>query len=344
MRAMPELAIDPMVAAAWSVLQADGVTPSAELSRTDETATVRYGPDRHALRLDASTAAIGHLARRTLAADVDLSAHDELRVWLHSSRPAAGTPERPFLLELRLGSTALPPDAAGNLWHRYLSAPEAGAWELTRMTLADLAPAVRGAVRTVQLRCLTGLAFRCVLDDLLAVRDRMLEDAERGLFDRLHLGTAISGTPVPAFVYAAGATPPAAPYLRITALAVDASDGRTGSTGTRMDHSSAGSALRPPSFAYDLRYLIDAVADSRADEAALLEFVLERLPPRGELIVNGVALPVEQTAVRAEDLPGGHRTDRVAIAYRVLARKESGAPAVVKPVSTLHVATETQVA
>jgi hypothetical protein len=342
---MPELAIEPMNnAAAWVALAADGITPSVEISMSDERAHVRYGPDGRSGLVTAGPAATGHLLRRTLSAPVDLSPFTELRLWIRASRQAQGSALHPFFLELRVGSATLPPDAPGNAWHRYLPVAQPATWELHRLSISDLAPAVRSAARTLQLRCLAA-PFTCYLDDVAAVREEMVGDVESALVARLHQQISLKGSPVPALVRSPDVAPPSTPCFRFTRLSIEHADQRTQSGGSvRSDYSSAGHAIRPPSFAYDLRYQLDVFAGTPADEARLLDFALERLPPRGELLVNGVPLALEMAALPAEDLIAGHRTDRVGLGYRVQARREIGAAQAVRPVNAVLVEADMKVA
>ncbi|WP_163993067.1 hypothetical protein [Pyxidicoccus caerfyrddinensis] len=342
---MAQRLIDAMdIAGAWSALAPDGVTPSTELSLTNETVQVRYGVDGHSGRIQASAAAADHLLRRTLGAAVDLRPYRELRLWVHANRAATGTATQPFFLELRLGSAVLPVDAPGNTWHRYLAVSQAGTWELQRLSLEDLPTAVRSAVVTLQLRCRSGVPFTCYVDDVLAVRDEMVLDAEAALLARLHNGLVLGGSPVPAVVHSPDVAAPNPPYLRITRLGIEHSNARTPSASVRSDYSSAGSALRPAGFAYDLLYRVDAFATTLEDEARLLDFALERLPPRGDLLVNGVMLPLEMTTLPARELIGGSRGERVGLLYRVLARKDAGAALLARDVSTVLVEADMKVA
>ena len=312
-------------AGAWNALAPNGATPSTEISAADETNQIRYGADAHSLRVAASGNAQDHLLRRTRAA-LDLSAFGELRLWIFSSRIADGSASQPFFLELRLGSAALALDAPGNTWHRYLPVARAGTWELLRLSLADLAPAVRSSLSALQLRCIdAALPFTCVLDDLAAVRDEMLADADAALLARLHERITINGTAVPALLYVPGVTAPSQPYIRITQHHIAFADERTSSSRARTDFSSNRFALRPPSYGYNLHYQFEAVAANRSEQAAILEFILRELTPRGELIVNNSPLPLEWMPVPPYNADGAPLTDRALLHFRVLTYQEVGA-------------------
>lgn len=325
---MPQVEVDAMnEAAPWGAFAPDGVTPSSELTVGLESDTVRFGADGRSLRVTASRAATGHLLRRTLPAPLDLRALDELRLSLWSSRLTHGTgAPQPFFLELRLGSDALGPDAPGNAWHRLLPVSSRSTWESVRLGLADLEPAVRGAVRVLQLRCVDAATpFTCFLDDLIAVREEMMGDLEAALVARLHGKLSLGGVSVPAVVHAPGAPVSLpAPYLLITQYEIAWSDARTPATRARSDFTARGSLLRPPSVGWDLHYQLQVFAPDRPSQARMLEFLLRAMGPRGELVVNGWPLPYEMVSPPAEERLGGQRTERVALHYRVSARQEVG--------------------
>lgn len=310
---------------AWIALSPDGVTPSTELSVTAESTLVRYGIDGQSLRVSGSTNAHGHLLRRTRA-PLDLTAFGELRLWLFSSRAATGSSSQPFFLELRLGSAAQSLDDPANLWHRYLPADRASTWELIRLSLSDLAPAVRGSLSALQLRCLDATTtFTCVLDDLVAVREEMLSDVEAALLARLHERISVAGAPVPAFLHVPGATMPAPPHIRITHHHIAFADERTSSSPTRTDFSANRFALRPPSYGYNLHYQLEVVSANRSQHTAILEFILRELTPRGQLLVNNSLLPLEWVPVPAYNTDGAPLSDRALLHFRVLTYQEVGA-------------------
>ncbi|MBZ4417442.1 hypothetical protein [Myxococcus sp. RHSTA-1-4] len=326
---MPQLDVDAMNdAASWRPLAPDGVTPSSELTVALESATVRFGADARSLRITTSRAATGHLLRRTLPAALDLRPFDELRLSLWSSRVTHGTGgPLPFFLELRLGSDAVGPDAPSNTWHRLLPVSTRSTWEPVRLGLSDLDPAVRSAVRVLQLRCVEASSpFTCFLDDVIAVREEMIGDVEAALAARLDGKLRLGDTAVPAVVNAPGvpvsATPP---YLLITQYEIAWSDARTPATRGRGDFSTGGSVLRPPSFGWDLHYQLQAFANDRPSQARMLEFLLRALGPHGELVVNGWPLPYALVSPPADERLGGQRTERVALHYRIAARLEVGA-------------------
>jgi hypothetical protein len=321
-------------AAVWSAISPDGVTPSGEIAMADDTSRFRYGADATSGRLTASAAALNHLLRRTLAA-IDLSASDELRFAINADRDTGESGVKPFFLEVRLASAAMSFATPANTWHRFLPVARAGAWELVRLDLTGLHPAVRAAVNGMQLRCVdASRAFTCNVDDVVAVRNEMFADVEATLQRRLHQKVVLNGSPVPAVIHVPDVSLPPRPFLRIVLRDVRFADPRTPGTSTRCDFSSDGYRLRLAGAGYDLYYQVDVWADDRPSQTRLLEFAL------GELVVNGAPLPMTMIEVRPRDLIGGARTDRVGFHYRIGARLESPAASPVKPVTMLEVMTD----
>lgn len=337
---MAQIVVDAMnTAASWSALAPDGVTASTELSMADDTTRFRYGADRTSARITGSTAARNHTLRRTLPG-VDLSAYDDLRLWIYSDRVADGSDARPFFLELRLGSAAMGLADPANRWQRYLPVSGAATWESVRLDLRDVDPSVRSAVAAVQIRCAdASSSFVCYIDDLLAVRDQMLGDVEAALVARLDRRIVSGATRIAAVVAVAGAPAAATqPFILITHYDVRFSDARTSSARVSTDFSNGGYQIRPPAYAYDLVYQIEAWADDRATQTQILEFVLSELTPRGELVVGGLPLPIDGgILLPALEVIGGHRTSRVPLFYRISARQEVGAPQPVRAVKAVVV-------
>jgi hypothetical protein len=324
---MSTLGIESMnEASQWSALQSDAVTPSLDFSISNELQVFRFGPDRVSGKVQATTAASGHLLRRSLA-PFDLSAYDELRLALRSDRTADGTSSAPFFLELRLGSAALGVDDPANTWKRYLPIGRQNVWENQSVALVDLDPSVRGALSILQLRCVdSSRAFTVYIDDVTASRAEMVADVDAALLARLHEVFELGGSSVPAEVVLAGSSVvPAVPGIRLFHYATQFSNERTNQSESRADFSDEGYRLRGPSVAYDLFYAVEVLATTRADQARILDFVLRSLGPRGVLIVAGDELPLELVApselerLRVSGLPG----DRPLVYFRVLARQQS---------------------
>ena len=326
---MTQLVVDPMNdASQWSAFGPDGATPSAELTIATDASHVRFGADARSMRVTASTATLDHRIVRTLP-DVDLSNLDELRLSIWSNRAASG----PFFLEIRLASATMPLTDAGNTWQRYIPVSDVGAWELVRITLYDLPPTIRGAVNRLQLGVVdASTPFECYFDDLLAVRDEMITDVDAALLGALDKQLTLDGTVIPAVVYVAeNPQAQALPYLRLTHYDIQLATERDLRTQVRTDFGANGFQLRPVSVAYDLYYEVDAFADTRAHQARMLEFVLRRLGPTGQVIANGIGLPVEWVPVDPLDVTGHLRNDRPLLHFRVKTRQEVGTPARATP-------------
>jgi hypothetical protein len=321
------LVLDPLTeVSTWSALAPDGVTPSAELSISVDSSHPRPGAAATSAQISATEAALNHVLRRPFAPAIDLTASDELRLACFSTRLADGTPANPFFLEMRLASAAVGLDAPANTWSRNLPVAQKGVWDVTRLNLADLPPAIRGGVTVMQLRCIHALPpFKFNIEDLLAVRDEMIGDIDATLRVRLDSILSLNGAPVPALLHPAnGAITQARPYFEITNYDIVYARERTQSTRPRSDFSDTGYWLRPPSNAYDVYYQITAVADDRRTQSQMLEFVLSSLPPRGEILVNDFPLQMDIVEVDPLDQLGGFRTDRLPLFYRIQSRQEVG--------------------
>ena len=339
---MPSIIVDSMDSAApWSALAPDGVTPSTELSLTIDSSKPRPGADPTAGLISATANALNHRLVRNLG-PLDLSNFGDLRFWIYSNRPADGTPNRPFFLELRLASAAMALTDPGNTWQRYVPVSQIGVWEPVRVTLNDLPAAVRSAVTVIQLRC-AAVPFQCDFDDLIAVQDEMLEDVDAALVLQLNNLLTLGGNPVPAVLHPANGTlTQARPYFEITNYDIEWCRERTDSNRPRGDFSDAGYVIRPPSNAWELYYQVTAVADDRATQSQMLDFLLRTLPARGALMVNGAPLPMESIMVYPFDQLGGVRTDGLPIFYRISTRQESGSPDTVLPVKSAVVTADLQ--
>ena len=289
-------------------------------------------------RVAGSDKARHHSLRRNLAG-LDLTNFDELRLWVYADRAADGTPANPFVLELTLGSAALGLDDPANTWARYLPASKPGVWEPVRLTVGDLPAAIRGAVTRMRIRCVAdSRPFRWYVDDILAVRERMIADVDAALVARLHNLLTIGGNAVPAVMHpAGGALDQDAPFFHLTHYDIVCSRERASAARPRGDFAEDGYSLRPPSNAYELYYQITAEADDRASQSQMLEFALRALPPFGDLSVNGFLLPIESATVPPFDQVGKLQTDSIPLFYKVLTRQEVGTPDIVSPVQAVTI-------
>jgi hypothetical protein len=273
--------------APWRARTPDGQASTA--IAIERSGRSRLGGPTMAIR--GSAGALGHRIERTLAA-VDLGLFADLELWVRSDRLADGSDARPFFLELRLGSAQLAVGAGGNTWHRRIPVAAADTWQPVPLALDDLAPEVRGAVTQIRVTCVDASApFSVELDAIIAVDAELLSDVDAGLVDRLGGRLELDGVAVPAIVEPAAAS--TAPFFRIRNYEIRPAEERSPSGGLRTDHTEHGFSIRPPSLAVDLFYAIDAVADERAEAAALLQLAFAELTPRTTLEVAGRPLPVE---------------------------------------------------
>lgn len=305
---MSQVLIDAMTDAGPWQARTPADAPSAELTVTPAGALNRPGGSGGSLQVAATTAALDHRLRRSFAPAIDLSARDELRVWLRADRAASGSAAVPFYLELRLGSPALPVGDAANPWHRLLPVTRPGAWELVRLGIDDLPAAVRGAVDRLELRVADAAsAFTLHLDELIAVKEEMLSDVEAALVAALGgFRFAPADDPVP--VVLDGQAPPAPPppaLIRLSLRDLRPATERAPTTRARGDHTAGGFRLRPPPTPYELTFDIAARADDRNRHNRLLEHLLAALSSRGEVEVSGIPRPLRfQGTVPPVERPG----------------------------------------
>jgi len=312
--------VDPMNdAPQWTVLAADGATPSNALTATTDTLDTGYGADGTCVRLQGTGVATGHMVRRTLPA-VDLTGFTELRLSIKASR-AAQPDGPPFFLQLRLGSVSQPLTAATNTWHRLLPISAPNRWETVKLGIDDLPGAIRGAMTAIEFRCLAlDSAFLSRIDDLTVVRPEMLADADRALQDRL-AGITVAGTPALAKVRSAGQPAPNGTALDITQLDLAHAPIRMRERVEPRDYTTGGGVrLIPPGEPYDVTYTVTPVAATRAAQATLLEQVVHRLAPLDELVVDGDRLPVELVRIGPRERVGGAPGPDPVLFYRVGAR------------------------
>jgi hypothetical protein len=336
---MPLTIVDGMDAAGpWQAFAPDGVTPSTELSLRIVAAKPRPGGDPSSARISASAKAQNHVLRRALPG-LDLTNFDELRLWLTSDRIADGTATRPFFLELRLGSAAIGLGNPANTWQRYLPISQARTWEPVRLSIGDLAAGIRSAISAVQIRSVQAAPFDCNVDDIVAVREAMIGDVDAALLGLLDGILVVNGVKVPAVLHPADATQ-ARPYIGILQYDTAFSRDRTDSASPRGDFTDNGYVLRPQSNGYELFYQVTAIANDRAAQTQILEFILRTLTPRGQLMVNDLPLPMEAVFVTPIDQIGGHRTDQIPLFYKISTRQEVGSGTVVTAAKTTIVSTD----
>lgn len=333
---MPSRVIDDATAVApWSVFEADGVTPAADLAVAAVPGAFPLRPGPH-VRLSGGTASSGSFASRAFAPAEDLSGFEELRlVW--RAAPAAGPgADAPFWGELQFGSAALLVGDPGNTWRRRLPVGTRPEWQTLRLSLEGLPAAARSAVSELRLTVLDDTRpFRADIAVILAARPAIPADVDEALMAALHQRLSLGGAPVPAEVQVAGAGPGnARPLISVIPYGIRfGGDGRDGAE-TASDFDGAGYSLRAPPLPVDLAFAVEALAGNRADQAAMVDFVLGALPVRGSLLVAGQAFGCDWID---EPTPasGGFPIDRQLLHYRVRAWRDGGSPRPVRTVDTI---------
>ncbi len=328
-------------ATVWSAVGPDGGSPSTEVTVSahpaDEPPSV--GPDvtdgRAGVVVTASEAAAGHALRRTLDR-VDITDMLELCLWVRVPRTPA-VPSR-FVLELRLGSAARPVESSPGAWHRLVPVAVPGSWERVCFSLDDLPADVAEAVTTVQLRCVTA-PLVVHLDDLAAVSARsMLHECDLALaaaFGKVTVGdrqVALSFGPV------AEATP--APGIEVRQVDARYAPRRVVDVPARRDYTALGFREVTAGTPFDLDYAITPVASTREEQAQLLDALLERLPPVGELVADGERYPIELLSPAGSDRPGGALGDEPVLVYRLGVRAPGRVGPPVREVQQVAVSTD----
>jgi hypothetical protein len=307
---------------AWSAT-APGGGASALVTVSDATGP---RPGAGGVRFVIGGGAAGHRVERAVAA-ADLGELDDLQLSVRSDRVLS--PDDGFAVELALGSVARPVDAPTNTWRRLVPAPVPRRWQTALVTVTDLIGPVRSAVTRIRLTVVTDEPCTVELSGLGAVRYDLLGDVEAALVDRLDQVVTVDGTPARAVVAPDAPPGPAgAAHLRIRPLAVRPAPERDRTASLRTDFTATGFALRPSPEPVDLDYAVDAVADDRAGQRALVEAIVEHIPPVGRLLVLDRPHTLEWTGPLgvAGDPPVPSASLRVATARRSTAAPTPAVP------------------
>jgi hypothetical protein len=327
--------------ALWNAVEPDGVSPSATLSVTP---SLLQHPliAGAALRISGGAGALGHRVRID-PGGVDLTASDQVRLLWRPSVPAGLQSGAPFWAELRMGSVALPAGAPGNDWHRRIPAAAPARWETVGISLDGLAPMVRSAVSDLQIICIDdGRAFTADIAAVLAGRPALPEDVETALTARLDQRLMLGGAAVPAEVQRAGVAPaPTRPLIAILPYQIRHARERASPAPSATDFVTDGYSLRPPPTPWDLQFAIEALAETRAEQAAMIDFVIEALPPVGALLVAGRSVSIE-VIDEPELASGGFDIERQLLHYRVRGWRDGGPVRPVRPVDVVDVEVDTR--
>jgi hypothetical protein len=321
--------------ARWSALQADGVTASAAITLAQDNAAATPSGDARSVRIACAAGSATHIARCRIMPAQNLDSFDELRLVLRSDRAATGAP---FYVELRLGSAALPIGAPANTWLRRLPLTGDNRWDLVRLTLDDLPAAVRAALTRMELQVLDATRpFTLQVDEALAVQPRMVADAEAALVARLHQRFVLGAAAVPArTIPAGGALPVQRPLIAILPLALRQAQERSTGQAQRSDHVTDGYRLRPAPLAWELGYAFEALAATRDEQAAIVDWLIGELPAQGSLRVGGQSLSLELVPPPPPDRDLiAVQVPRQWLACRAWAWQETGAALPVRPAETV---------
>jgi hypothetical protein len=244
-------------------------------------------------------AAIGHRLRRVLPA-VDLTAFDRLVFWFRSDVALAGLATDALQVRLRLGSSAMPLDAIGNVWGRYVLGQRGAVWHYVTLGLADLPAAIRSAVRQIEwvVTANDGSAHQLWLDGLMVATPRLTGDVDAALMQHLDGVLLIGGASVPAQIAPAPAI--AQPFIRATQYLAHRARDRDPIGLRRHERDDTGLLIWPEPQAWDLSYRFDPVATSRADMGAMLDFLAARFERR-QLPVGNRTFRIEKSDAWVED-------------------------------------------
>lgn len=303
-------------ASRWKALAPDQITPSTELTLSDDKTIYQFGNDQTSGRIQATQNALGHLVRRDLQG-VDLLNFDELRLWARADHAADGS-SAPYFLELKFASASLSFDNAENTWRRPLPFFHPGCWEFIRMSLADLPVPIRSAASGMQLRVINASnAFQCNLDTCLAVKEEMLADVEAELLANTDKKVTFNGTALPAVIFNPDIATPTLPYIRVTPYELQVNEQRSVIANLRMDYTEMGFRVLPQRIGYDLFYDFEVYANDRSAKTSVYEYLLRLFAPRSSLVVNGVPLLVEFQPSAQSDYVTPERVDRTILRFKV---------------------------
>lgn len=302
---------------------------------------LRYGPDQQAWQVqgnaDLAAPATVYTARQALAALTPLDSYPEVRLWLNASRKADGSADCPVYASFQVGRGA---DVLAS-WPLLIA--RSGVWELARLDLSGVSDRTVDWVGFAWVD--PTVSFQLIADDLMAVREEPLADADAAFLALLDGQTAATdgGPPVPAAIWQddldGWAEPETRPYIRLIPYAIDLARDRMNAGEIRGVTAAGKLWVSDPPVPYDLAYAIDVVGGTRAEKARLYEFLLALLFPERTVWVGSELLLLQwQPAPAAEQpawtsagsLPAGG--GRVAVHVRLRTSLQSGARRTTAPV------------
>ena len=333
---MPYLPLDLFdVIAGWQALT-PVLGPSAQIALTIDSVGYPGAATAASLRVQIDAAPVGHRLRRALPAQ-DLTGFGRLVFWFRSDQALAGLTTDLLQMRLRLGSFAMPLDAVGNLWGRYLVGQKGAEWNYVTVSLADLPAAIRNAVTQIEfvVTASDGAAHQLWLDGLLAAAPQMTVDVDTALMQQLDGVLLINALPVAARMAPAAA---ALPFIRATQYLARRARDRDPIGLRRQERDNLGLLTWPEPEAWDLSYRFDAVSASRAEMAAMLDFLGARFERRW-LPVGNRAFRIEKADMAVED---DEALPVPPMRYVVGAWSETGSPVREMPVTSQAMHLDTQ--
>jgi hypothetical protein len=263
-------------------------------------------------------------AQRGFAPTLDLTGFDEIRLWFRSDRVSDGSTANPFYVAFE----AAPAEASPAQWSRFLPVSRSGAWELHRLWLGDMPPALTSAIGALRLRGLaTTATFNAALDDIVAVSAQAVADVEAGWSARLDgaLSVMVGGVATPAPLYLEPpAAPPAAPYILLTAWAALALQDFDSSAQVTDNYTIAGAYMRPAPATVRLDYRLQVVATDRGQRAALLGALIANLQASPFLLVADQKIAIEPFELSPQERASLIPPDTMPLFYRLLQTVEIG--------------------
>jgi hypothetical protein len=337
---MSVLSIDAMNdATKWSAVAPDGATPSTDLTIVNDPRVFNEGADGVSALVAATAGAEGHAIRRTAQA-VDLRPYRELRMSLRADGPPVVGAQR-VVLELRLASDAVPVDDAANNWHRLVPISTMRHWETVRFSIDDLPDAVASAMTLIQMRCIAS-PFMLNIDDIAACLPQMAADCDRAFVAALS-GVTIDDKVVTVAVRSPEEALPEAPGLNIRHVDARYAPKRVINAPGRRDYTATGYRETHAGTPYDLDYAVTPVAANRGHQAALLDAVLDRLPPNGDLVIDGDSHPIELLTLSGLDRIGGAAGEVPVLMYRIGTRSPTRVGPPVPEVTVVDVSADVMV-
>lgn len=282
---MPLLALDlPADPAIWTT-RAPDAGPSTRL------AVVSVAAPRWATAAIGITFAdaIGHRAEAAIAPR-DLTGFDDLQLWVHCDRSLGTTPG--FALALTLQAPDLGFDDPANRWIRRLPITASHRWDLVVVGLSDLPDQIRRRCNGLRAEVVSPLDATVALAGAAAFRREPVTDTEVALLALLDRQLDLGGRKVPAVVAPDQPDAVAQPHLRIRPIAVRAVPDLARHDEVRTDYTEQGFTTRPAPEPIELDYAVDLVATTRADQRAMIDFVVRALPAAGTMLVAGRPTPL----------------------------------------------------